>query len=304
MILRFILIALTTLPLPIFASAWLPEAGRYKCIFSRQIVDRASKKQQLKRSSLYISLGGYIYQLEQRLRDLKPTSARHAQLSYRIKSLKALQRDLSSYQDRHMSSLYIEHGVNEKESIGVKILYKEHAFSTKRYHTKSADIFYKLKIKQTRNHIISLQHKAIINNGHRYEDKHTLQEITLFFGNSDKKKNKIFFNEFAASIGYGFGKYGRKKRYYGFSATEGVKFPSGIMLTSFTEYKLRKNYDLPYTKTVYEQIAIAATVDINKKNRNYITLQLGYFWDTNLRSKLYKSAPTISGPILSVWTEI
>ncbi|MCC8368946.1 MAG: hypothetical protein LN573_02555 [Rickettsia endosymbiont of Oxypoda opaca] len=189
--------------------------------------------------------------------------------------------------------------MTDNQNFGVHFLFKKEKFNGKKTFNEEASLFYKLKLFQENDFVLSLQPKIFVSkNKGRAEE--FFAEISLLSGMSEKIYSASVFNQNTVSVGHYLNYLGYKKRYYNVSTTEGVKFENGFMLVSFTKYHNRQDYGYIYEKTVYEQLSVAKIIKFDNVGKNFLTTQLGYFWDQSLSNKKYK----ISGITFSIWLDI
>lgn len=299
------------------ASAWLIKKGQYRYSSSFANVSGKSLKEKRIRADIYLQMHKKLLNLQQRIKGLDPLSARYKNLANKIKILKKISSDYTAYQDDSFKVFSVEYGINNNQNIGLQILYKEESFKSsqnssenKKYlaNKHDVDLFYKVKLFQKNNFIISFQPKFFFSQRTK-DNKQFFYEASLLFGTTKNilgKKNRttslftqVIFS-FASQLPSKSHNQHRNKKYYSFSTSEGVKFSNGFMLVNFTKYYIRKKYGLIYNKTLYEQLSIAKEIKFGKLKQNNLTMQIGLFWDQSLIKKDYK----ISGTIFSIWLDI
>ncbi len=281
------------------ASAWLLEEGRYRYSININNVDKASKKEKKKREIFAQDLEEKLQQLEASNRQLNPNSRRYKRLSKRIKKLRQGIAELSSYQDERLTSGSVEYGISDNQNFGIHFLFKEDKFIGRKSFTEEAGLFYKLKLFQENDFVISLQPKIFVSKDKGCREEF-FAEFSLLSGMSKQIYSATVFNQNTVSIGHYLNYLGYKKRYYNVSTSEGIKFENGFMLVSFTKYHNRQDYGYIYEKTVYEQLSVAKIIKFDNVGKNFLTTQIGYFWDRSLSNKKYK----ISGITFSVWLDV
>ncbi|HJD60174.1 MAG TPA: hypothetical protein LFW20_05980 [Rickettsia endosymbiont of Omalisus fontisbellaquei] len=183
--------------------------------------------------------------------------------------------------------------------MGVYFLYKEDKFLNEKNISTDASIYYKLKLFEDNDFVISIQPKILMSKSKKLKEDF-LGEISLLMGMSKNIHSVTIFNQNVFSFGHSINNLDSKKMYYNFSTCEGIKFKNGIMLTSFTKYHTKQNYGYVYDSSVYEQLGIAKIINFGEENRNSLTAQIGYFWDYSLSNKKYK----ISGISFSAWLDV
>lgn len=319
---------------PIYAfSAWLVEPGRYKYSFSKSAIDNNSYYAKQKRITKYRNIQKKIKYLEKKEIELKSTKEKliknllrkskiaDSQTNFKIKKtrnnydriiianqqkkelLKKVLLQLKSFQDHALSTISLEYGVNENTTIGIKALYKENQFINSEFtkyssNSQSAEIYFRYKIFQNQNYILSLQPQISVIKDN--DDEEIFQEALLLAGYSEKKKSVELFTQAALGLSICHSASCHNKSNYSFAVSEGIKTFKGIMVVNFTKYTLRKNYGFAYRKTLYEQLSIAKEFKLKDAPKGNFNIQLGYFLEKSLKYKLYK----ISGMIFSVWFEL
>lgn len=287
----------------ILASAWLPKAGGYKYSFSMSVVDNKSRMQKQERANLYLKAQQEIEYLSEVIKDLNTSSVRYKSVYNRIQLLKKALTQLTSYQDDESKSAFVEYGINNKQSIGLHIQYKTNIFLDEYVNstsnTSSADIFYKFKLFQNNNFIVSLQPKVSVTKDTSLKEE-LFNEISFLVGSSKEFKRAEMFTDTSLSFGKCINCATTKKQYYSFAISEGMKFPYGFMLVNFTKYYFRRNYGPIYNKTLYEQFSVAKEIKFGTLKQRNCTMQRGYFWDTSIIHPHYK----VSGTIFSVWLDV
>ncbi|MFY9589936.1 hypothetical protein OTR29_04160 [Rickettsia endosymbiont of Halotydeus destructor] len=189
--------------------------------------------------------------------------------------------------------------MTDNQNFGVHFLFKKEKFNGKKTFNEEAALFYKLKLFQKNNFVLSLQPKIFVSKNKNCKEEF-FAEISLLSGISEKIYSATVFNQNTFSIGHYINYIGYKKIYINTSTTEGIKFANGFMLVNFTKYHTRQDYGYIYTETVYEQLSVAKIIKLDNVGKNFLTTQLGYFWDQSLSNKKYK----ISGITFSLWLDI
>ncbi|XVN41921.1 MAG: hypothetical protein RCO49_09050 [Rickettsia endosymbiont of Argas persicus] len=174
-------------------------------------------------------------------------------------------------------------------------MYKEDKFLHKKNTSLEASIYYKFKLYEDKDFVISTQPKILM-----AKNKNFIGKISLLTGTSKNIRSVTIFNQNVFSLGHSINNLDSKKMHYSFSTCEGIKLKNGIMLTSFTKYHTRQNYGLVYDNSVYEQLGIAKIINLNEESKKTLTTQIGYFWDRSLSNKKYR----ISGVSFSVWMDV
>jgi len=280
-------------------SAWLLEQGKYRYIIGGNKINKISKNEKKQREEAVIYLRERLIYFGKYLEEVKNQPNLHAKILRQIRKLKQKIAELSSYQDEQFASSYIEYGITDNQNIGIGFLYKEDKFLNEKSTSLDASIYYKFKLFEDKDFVISIQPK-ILTVKNKKQKENFLGEISLLNGISKNIRSVTIFNQNVFSFGHSINNIGSKKMYYNFSTCEGIKLKNGIMFTSFTKYHTRQNYGYIYGSSVYEQIGIAKMISFGKENRNSLTAQIGYFWDRSLSNRKYK----ISGISFSAWLEV
>ena len=226
------------------ATAWMPKIDSYKLSLTTLLISSSSNMEKRQRADLLHKVEQLIYHLEHKLRNTNTDSARYHLLANIIKSLQKTALELTSYQDDFLTMANIEYGLKENQSFGLNLSYKQNSFSSSKSSfsscAKIAEFFYKYRLLQNNNYILSVQPKFIINNNHRNKGEIS-SELALFFGTSYQvKKSKCFMEIGLSNINGIYGNYSNRKE-YGFSISEAIKMPKAWMLLHYTKYNFRNN---------------------------------------------------------------
>lgn len=283
----------------VHASAWLLEHGRYRYIIGGNKVNKISKNEKKQREEAVLYIHQRLVYLREYLEKVNDKPNLHAKILRQIKRLEQKIVELSSYQDEQFVNSTIEYGITDNQNIGVHFLYKEDKFLNEKNISPDASIYYKLKLFEDNDFVISAQPKILMSKSKKLKEDF-FGEVSLLTGVSKNIRSVIIFNQNVFSLGHSINNLSSKKMYYNFSTCEGIKFKNGIMLTSFTKYHTRQNYGYVYDSSVYEQLGIAKIINFGKENKNSLTAQIGYFWDRSLSNKKYK----ISGISFSTWMDV
>jgi|GEM_PF-3444971 len=277
------------------ASAWLLEQGRYKYIIGGNKINKISKNEKKQREETVLYVEERLVHLRRYLEEIKNQPNLQAKILRQIKKLERQKVELLSYQDEEFISSYIEYGITDNHNVGLGFLYKKDKFLNKKNTSLDASIYYKFKLFEDKDFVVSTQPKILI-----ADNKSFIGEVSLLMGNAKNIRSVTIFNQNVFSLGYSINNTDSKKMYYSFSTCEGIKFKNGIMLTSFTKYHTRQNYGFVYDNSVYEQLGIAKIINLNEEDKNSLTAQIGYFWDRSLSNKKYR----ISGVSFSAWMDV
>jgi hypothetical protein len=220
-----------------------------------------------------------------------------------IESLEQEASELTSFSDESLSYFELEYGAAESHSFGTKIGYKQNCFadinSGKANATKSGqeiDIFYKYKVFNNKNWIVTLRPKAHFSTFDKSESLKYI-DFGLLVGKVRSKDNKSYIEWGVALRNYRGGLVIGNTISYVLSTQEGMYIGKGFMLTNYTEYEKAKFKNILYRRTIYEQISIAKEIIVDKPKLKCFTIQVGYFWKTSLVNRYY----TLSGPTFSLW---
>ncbi|HJD55508.1 MAG TPA: hypothetical protein LFW21_02450 [Rickettsia endosymbiont of Pyrocoelia pectoralis] len=251
------------------ASAWLLEQGRYKYIISVSKVNKTSKSEKKQREEAVLYINDRLAYLYHYKEEVKDNPKLQQKISKQIKRLEQQIVELKSYQDKLFNGIGIEYGITSNQNIGVYFLYKEDKFLGKKNLSNEASIYYKFKLFEDNDFVISAQPKILMNKDIGLK-KDFFGEISLLSGTSKKIRFFNIFNQNVFSLGHSINNTKHKKMFYSVSTCEGIKFKNGVMISSFTKYHTRQNYGYIYDSSVYEQIGIAKIINFGSartKNR-------------------------------------
>ncbi len=297
------------------ANPWLPQVGEYKLYLGFAQVDKKSKKEILLRKELYLQTLNKISVL----RAIKESITKGAKISgrellnselrqietidYDLINLSSNADELGTFTDDSFSAFEVEYGATEKDSFGIKILYKKDHLATLSNNNysysntgKEADLYYKKKLLEYDNWIITLRPKINISSiAKKSSIKHI--DLALLIGHSSLKKNQEVFAEFGIELRKHNDKFVHKPIGYLIILQEGVKFGKEWILSNYTEYEKVKSRNHLYRTTIYDQVSLAREFTLNKTN---IYGQLGYFWKYSIVDRNYR----ISGPVFSLYLNL
>lgn len=282
-----------------YASAWLLEHGRYRYTMSVNKINKTSKSEKKQREEAVLYINDRLAYLYRYKEEVKDNPKLQQKILKQIKRLEQQIVELQSYQDELFDGIGIDYGITDNQNIGVYFLYKEDKFLGKKNYGHESSIYYKFKLFEDNDFVISVQPKILMNKNKGLKEDF-FGEISLLSGTSKKIRFFTIFNQNVFSLGHSINNINNKKMYYNFSTCEGIKFKSGIMISSFTKYHTRQNYGYVYDSSVYEQIGIAKVINFSSEEKNSLTTQIGYFWDRSLSNKNYK----ISGIAFSSWLNV
>ena len=287
----------------VYASAWLIPEGHYRYTTTLGIIDSNSRQLQYLRANLYIETYRILQYLQERIKLVNRSSALYNKLSHQIILLKHNAQKLAAYQESIFSTLLIEYGVNKKHNFGMQIFYKNNTFQRTSninnfWSNNEMSLFYKINLFQNANYLLTIQPKLYLSH-HSNCPSELLYELLLLAGMSKTIANFLIF----AEQSFGFTKdinSPYKKQIYSITTTEGIKFASGIMLTSYSKYSIRTGYGNIYNQSLYTQLSVAKDIRFNSNRYSNFTALIGYFWDRSLINKSYK----LSGLVFSIWLDI
>lgn len=309
---RILFIAIISTNIRSLAGPWLPQVGEYKVYLGFSQVDNRSKKEILLRKGLYFKTLDKISVLKSVQesiitgakisgRELLNSELRQIEtIDYDITNLSGSADELSTFTDDSFSTFEVEYGATEKDSFGVKILYKKDHLSTLSNNNysysntgKEADLYYKKKLLEYNNWTITLRPKINISS---IAKKSSIQhvDLALLIGHSSLKKNKEVFGEFGIELRKHNDKFVHKPLGYLIIIQEGIKFGKKWILSNYTEYEKVKSRSHLYRTTIYDQVSLAREFTLNETN---IYGQLGYFWKYSIVDRNYR----ISGPVFSLY---
>lgn len=283
----------------VYASAWLLKQGKYRYNIGGNKINKISKSEKKQREEIVLNIKKRLIYLRNYFDEVKDNPNLQVKILHQINKLKLKIVELSSYQDEQFASSYIEYGITDSQNIGISFLYKQDKFLNEKNANLDASIYYKFKLFEDSNFVISTQPKILMNKNKNTKENF-LGEISLLTGISKNIHSVTIFNQNIFSLGHSINNMNSKKMYYSFSTCEGIRFKNGIMFTNFTKYHMRQNYGYIYDNSVYEQIGIAKIINWGEEGKNSLTAQIGYFWDYSLSNRKYK----ISGVSFSAWMDI
>lgn len=300
----------------VYASAYLPEVGKYKISFSATTIDSISEKRRLERLKDFAQIQALLYALgEQKAMILQNAkSANRPFLNNEIRELEKISDamskltkaayNLNSFNEDDTAYFNIEYGANEDQSFGLNLGYTLGHFaemhngdfnSNVTNSSKDIEAFYKHKLFQD-DEIIVTFNPAI---GYfAYNDNPAYKiDLGVLFGYKQEKKKFDVFHEFNILARQNFRKNTNTHLGYSMSLLEGISFRNGITLSSYTEFQRGHSSSFIYNSMIYEQISIAKDFYFGRPKGQPLTAQLGYFWKTSMKKGIY----AISGPVFSLW---
>lgn len=158
----FILLFIISVTNKIYASAWLIDSGKYKYTLTASNIDKNSKNIKQVRANLFLQIQCKLAYLKDRIKLVNNSSALYNKLFRQIQFLERRSREISSYQDELIRIFAIEYGINKNQNLGIQLLYKENKFQGSNdmnylSNNKEIGIFYKIKLFQNTNRIVSVQ---------------------------------------------------------------------------------------------------------------------------------------------------
>ncbi|MGI4776105.1 MAG: hypothetical protein ACRYE9_04210 [Janthinobacterium lividum] len=270
------------------------------------------KKEQLEHilSILNNRLGATANETNQRKKDINhelySITVEEQKLLREASHLKLLLLDLYNYAQEQVLSASIEYSNSDSSSFGVGALYSQSKFTNSEYtstrsrsKTKSFELFYKYKILQQQNFVLSTQIQFSAQDYSGLSPGYSV-EMFLLAGKSSQKKYGENFTEVNISAANGILKNDTHNNLYSFAIAKGTKFSNNFTISSYTKYTNRRNCHRIYKETIYEQLSVAKTVNFaNNVANTSFTVQIGYFWDRSLKNRNYQT----SGIVFSLWTE-
>jgi len=286
------------------SSAWLIDEGSYRYRATIGTIDKKSKITKKIRADIYLKTQRKLEYLKEHIKLVKKFSALYNKIFREIQFLERITKELTTYQDELIKIIAIEYGVNQEQNFGIELLYKQNRFQgSKDINYSSSDkeisLFYKIKLLQWGNRIITVQPKIQMTTSANGQSQF-FYELLLLTGISRHSSIASIFAESSFGVGKELNNLYTRRSYYSFSTTEGVEFKNGLMFVSFIKYYIRKNYGNIYDKTVYNQLSIAKKINFSTSKNKNITTQIGYFWDKSLINQNYQ----ISGLIFSLWINV
>ena len=298
-----------------YATAWLPEPGKYIISLNYNKTDKTTRKYQKQRSKFFtfiqnsmVKAGALkaeiIQEAAKQNRKLHNHELRSIEFfDTKIEEGSKYTKEMSAFEDDYYSNADVEYGISPENSFGIKLDYKEsHALSkaikkfSKRSNDKHASFYFKHKLYGYDNIIITLMPKTMFYNRNNGRGAGCF-DLSLFSGVSEIRKNFSTYAEFEITGHKFVDKNIKDDVGYSISTQEGIKFNNGFMLSNFTEYEESGFKNKLYKRVLYEQVAIAKELCFDKMQSNCFNVQMGYFWKKSLVDDYYK----ISGPIISLW---
>ena len=127
-----------------------------------------------------------------------------------VNDLKNILCGLSAYQQKSISTGYIEYAPRNNMSFGVKGYYEENSFTDSKYtstksssNVRSAEVFYKYKFFQNKNFVLTLQPKFIFNNHSNFGSDEIFHELDFLVGLTKKLGNFEIFTQMSIGAGGG-----------------------------------------------------------------------------------------------------
>lgn len=305
----------------VFASPWMTKLGEYKFITSYGIIDSNSKKLKSNNAALYQEIQNklnILYDMKEIIKNANiqnqhVQSIRDNKLSEVttiINNLEQTRNDLSSVAQYQFGSMQIEYGLSEKQNIGIMLHNKYEKFrlsydKLKKSKTYGTDLYYKYSIYSQPNYIITFQPKLKFEDCYskpHHKGQNIFAEAGILFGH--KKHNKKYLRDTLTEISL----YAKRcvnnhcdgKIGYGIAISDGIEFSNGVYTSHYIQYEYSKRKCDLYKEVIYEQIAIAYPIKFKLLKDSPVTLQIGYFWQRSLRSKLLQ----ISGSVFALWMNI
>jgi hypothetical protein len=292
-------------PSIVLASPWLPEKGKFKVSSSIYITDdHALKSFQQESKVRAVIINAAIARLNQERyvfnHDPKLTAEakanRNQMIDQEIKNLKTDQSYMRLYYPKRQFSQMLEYGVNDKYSLGFKVISVDEVnFITKHRTYDWFQLFQKIKIYQNVKYMFSVQPSIMIYKSPGCVDD-IAAEMRFLFGKVKKCKwGKTFNNiEFAHGVAGG-------SQVFDLNYTTALESKRGniLMFQSFNHFQPKANK--MYQKTTLEQISIAKPFIIDNYGASKkITLQAGYFYEFSISAAKLMNR----GLLIALWLEI
>lgn len=305
------------------AEAWIPGDGKSQYYFSAAFADKKSEKSLKNRAELFVEAQNaikqaYIYRdqifakasnANRELTAFEKEEIR--EIDEEIELFKQHANEINSFKDKMRFKFFAETSLSKKTSAGLVIDYVSNRFPSysSPYHKESItgadfNLFYKVQILQyqstpDKSFCVTIRPSIAIS---FYDKKSFLNYIdaAIFFGQTNKYKYFDAIHEIGLGVRqYNTFKKGRGVGHFG-SILDGIKFPSGFMISNFLQYEQAGLKNRAYNKTIYEQISLAMEFTLNKRPVQTVNAQIGYFWKNSLLDKDF----FVSGPILSFWLNL
>ncbi|MGX6960292.1 MAG: hypothetical protein ACIPMY_03455 [Rickettsia endosymbiont of Pentastiridius leporinus] len=207
----------------VHASAWLLEQGQYKYTMSFNKVNKISRSEKKQREEAVLYINDRLAYLYQYREEVKDDPKLQQKILKQIKRLEQKIVELKSYQDELFNNIGIEYGITSNQTIGVYFLYKEDKFLGKKNYSNEASIYYKFKLFEDNDFVISAQPKILMNKNTGLKEDF-FSEISLLSGTSKKIRFFSIFNQNVFSLGHSINNTKHKKMFYSVSTCEGIKW--------------------------------------------------------------------------------
>ncbi|RYE05998.1 MAG: hypothetical protein EOP33_01980 [Rickettsiaceae bacterium] len=137
-------------------------------------------------------------------RELHHIESVEQRLSNEIHYLESLLLELHNYNQEQFLSAALEHRINDDSSLGISWSYIQNKFTNSKYNSaeristmKSFELFYKYKILERQNFILSTQLQLLLPDHLNLDDKSV--EIFLLIGNSKQQRYRQDFTDISIS---------------------------------------------------------------------------------------------------------
>lgn len=292
-------------PLIVLASPWLPEKGRFKVSSSVYITDDAALKAFKNESEVSaviinaeitrLNQERYAFNNDPKLTD-EAKANRNRMIDQEIYNLETDQSYMRSHYPKRQFSQMLEYGVNDKYSLGFKVISTDEVNFLNKHRTYDwFQLFQKIKIYQNAKYMFSVQPAIMVYKSPGCSDDFAA-EMRFLFGKVKKHKwGKTFNNiEFAHGVTGG-------SQIFDLNYTTALESKRGniLMFQSFNHFQPKA--DKIYQKTTLEQISIAKPFIIDNYGASKkVTLQAGYFYEFSI-----SAAKLINrGLLISLWLEM
>lgn len=303
MILKAILLLVTIFLLCkcAFASAWLPEKGKFRITTSLMLVDSKTRSMQRQYARNYPRLLQAKTNWARLQEKFDKRSARYQQLEViGGRHYKASRKLDDACRATEVLVTTIEHGLRNNKSMGVEALGKYRLFEREirggqKNFWHSAELFFKYKMFHTNKYVASWQPFAKLE-----VDGKIYTGASLLLGYSGTFRKWKRYSQLAITLSTPIKRQDRRNLHYSFAVAQGVILPRCITISYYAKYSREDKRNLIYAKSFYEQFSIAKEVKLTHFKLPAFTVQAGYFEDRSARYSKIKN----TGVIFTTWIEI
>ncbi|PCJ27597.1 MAG: hypothetical protein COA94_03905 [Rickettsiales bacterium] len=303
-------------PINAHASVWIPKTNEYKYYTSFSIIDKRSENKKIKWADLFVKDQEMIHKLTKRQNAIKAKADDENRSLFNheiaelndnaafLKEFKEYKMILGSLGEDKTSNFELEYGINDHQSLGMKIGYKTDNFLrsitphyTEQKTGKDFELFYKYQLLKQEGWIVaispSLQYSTYTGcKPYRHFD------LALMAGKSRLHKNNYtLFYEFGASVHAHSKENSLSKTGFTLFMTDGIRFANNVIITNYMKYEQNRFKNYAHNKILYEQISIAKEIYFGNLSKQSFTIQVGYFAKGSLVARGYN----VSGFIFSLW---